>query len=397
MSAPKPLLTAEILQDLPAEALWPDRPTAADVNKLPNCAAVYLLMADASVPVQLATTQQLRRLARARLLDVDPEARGRTDLAAVTRGIRWREVDSAFEARWWYYLIARRMYPRHYRRMISFGPAWFLHIDWKQQVPDIDLTERIWQVEGECVGPWPTHDQCQKALDGLRDLFDLCRYPEQVRRAPQGVSCAYAEMGRCDAPCDGSIPMERYRERCREAWRFACGETRPWIDAAKDRMRRAAEAQAFELAGQVKQQVAFAWKWHDQWLSNARPERALNYLLLLPSQRRKGAKPLLFRQGTLIAGALTPARRLAKEANRWVDAALRSPPPEIAPPIRTEQTWLLAHFLLTRDAAQAFVRRLDGGDSLASLEAQVAGWAAERWPAKKEEAAAAESPQKIGP
>lgn len=174
---------------LPDELTWVGRLRRSDLARLPACPAVYLLLAESKVPVQLAATQHLRRLVAARLADSAPPPPGKADLVEIVRGIRWRPVHSAFEGRWWYYRLARQMYPKQYRRLISFGPAWFLHVDWQERVPEIRLSERIWQEGGEHVGPWLTHDTCRKALHGLWALFDLCRYHEQIRRAGRSALC----------------------------------------------------------------------------------------------------------------------------------------------------------------------------------------------------------------
>ena len=149
MSTAKESVDALVLEALPEELTWTGRPQEADLASLPGCPAVYLLVAPQDVPVQLATTQHLRRLAMSRLVDREGARRGKADLAEIVRGIRWREVYSAFEGRWWYYRLARRMYPKQYRRLISFGPAWFLEVDWREKVPEVRVTERVWQSAGQ--------------------------------------------------------------------------------------------------------------------------------------------------------------------------------------------------------------------------------------------------------
>jgi DNA polymerase-3 subunit epsilon len=359
MSHEKPSLDPAILASLPEETLWDGRPTPESIAQLPGCPAVYLLLASKRVPVQLATTQHLRRLAISRLADAEHAHATRADLAEVVRGIRWRAVHSAFEGRWWYYRLARELYPKRYRQLISFGPVWFLNVDWAQPVPELKVTDQVWRAPGESIGPWLTHDQCTKTLQGLWDLFELCRYPEQVRRAPGGERCAYAEMGRCDAPCDGSVPIGQYVERCRQAWTFAHGETRPWIDDAKARMKSAAREQRFEEAGLLKRQIAWAWRWHDHVRAHARPVSSLNYLLLIPVTRRRAWKPFLFWQGALANGPVLPDRTAAVDALSWLREQFSMDVAEIDPQVRTEQTWLLTHFLHSKAGAASVARRLE--------------------------------------
>ena len=343
---------------LPSVQSWTDRPTSSDLAALPGCPAVFLFVDALGGPIQLLTSQQLKRVVISRLSEPAETRRGRTDLAEVTRGVRWRGVHSPFEARWWYYRLARLLYPREYRKLISFGPAWFLHVDWDRKVPEMRVSERIWRIEGDFVGPWPTQRSCQQSLEGLCDLFDLCRYPEQVRRVPDGSRCAYADMGRCDAPCDGSVPLERYIERIRAVWRFAQGGVATWIRSAAERMKEAAAQQGYELAGQLKQQLEFAQVWRRRWLPTVCRAEQLNYLLVIPATRRKAWKLFLFRQGYLTDGPILGDRKLPTETPTWLAEALKQPGAEIDPITRTEQTWLVAHLLQHKEARAAIIERL---------------------------------------
>ena len=348
--------------ELPDVHTWAGRPESAEVASLPGCPAVYLFIDADGAPVQLATTQHLRRLTLSRLADPERRQPGKADLAEIVRGVRWRQVYSPFEGRWWYYRLARRMYPREYRRLISFGPAWFLNVDWQQPVAEIRVTERIWCVDGECLGPWPTQRSCQEALEGLWDLFELCRYPEQVRKAPHGARCAYAEMGRCDAPCDGSVPIDAFRERCRAAWRFACGSVREWITDATGRMQVAAAERQYERAGLIKRQLAFAEKWRRDSVPRIRPDEQFNDLLAIPVTRRRAHKLFLFRQGHLTDGPVLLDRKLAAQTPRWLEEALTRKPELLDATIRMEQTWLVAHFLYHQEARSAIRVPLPTGE-----------------------------------
>lgn len=360
--------SAAIADALPESLSWPSRPTAEDLNRLPGCPAVYLFVDSADQPVQLLTSQQLKRTAAARLGEPDPDQPVRTDLAAVVRGVRWRPVFSRFEARWRYYQLARILHPREYRKLVSFGPAWFLHVDWSRRIPELRVSERVWNAEGEFVGPWPTHQSCRQALEGLWDVFDLCRYPEQVRKAPAGARCAYADMGRCDAPCDGAVPIEQYVCRNRDAWRFASGGVDEWTLDAQVRMKQAAVQQEFEKAGLLKNQIEFARSWRRRWSEIVRPAEDLNFLLIIPATRRKAWKLFLFRRGDLIDGPLLAERKLAAETPSWLLEQLSRAPAELSGTVRMEETWLAAHFMHHKESGAAIVVHLAEDRAPADLE-----------------------------
>jgi DNA polymerase-3 subunit epsilon len=336
---------------------WSGRASPDHLKSLPNYPAVVLLTDEAARPVQLLTTQQLKRLAMSRLTAAEA-SRGRADLAAIVRGIRWRRVHCAFEGRWWYYRLARVLHPQQYRKLVSFGPAWFLHVDWTQPIPEIRVTERVWEVAGDRVGPWASRSAAQRAQEGLWDLFDLCRYPEQIRRAPRGTPCAYAEMGRCDAPCDGSVPLDAYVGRCRMAWAFACGGIAAWSERAAARMQQSAAAQRYEEAGQIKQQLEFARTWQGEWAEQVHPVETLNYLACLPVARRRSWKLFLFRRGYLEDGPVLPQRKLGPGGEKWARERAAVSPTEAPAVVRTEQTWLWCQLLFGREAESAIVVRL---------------------------------------
>ncbi len=354
---------------LPSARSWAARPTAGDLTNLPGHPAVLLFVDEAGAPIQLLTAQQFKRTVISRLSQPDETRRGRADLAEVVRGVRWRQVYCPFEARWRYYRVARVLHPREYRRLVLFGPAWFLHVDWSRPIPELHVTERIWCLRGEFVGPWPTHKSCQQALEGLWDLFDLCRYPEEVRQAPGGTRCAYAEMGRCDAPCDGSAPLERYIGRSRAAWGFAEGGTAAWMQSATERMRQAAAERRYERAGLLRQQLEFAQMWRRRWSPRIRPAGQLSLLLAVPATRRKAWKLFLFRQGDLTDGPLLPDREFVEQTPAWLAEQLQQPPDKLDDAVRMEQTWLTAHFLQHKEARTAVIASLSEAAVPADLPA----------------------------
>lgn len=352
MSAAK--LPTEVRAALPEACAWAARPTPAELRSLPSGPTIYLLLDTSETPVQLATTQSLRRLLTARFAELAGPRPGRTDLTEIVRAVRWRPVGTAFEARWWYYRLARALYPADYRRRIAFGPAYFLNVDWDRAVPELRVTERIWCQPGQFIGPWASVKAAQEALHGLWDLFDLCRYPEQVSRAPHGTRCAYAEMGRCDAPCDGSVPLAAYLERCRAAWRFAAGGVQPWIGAAAAEMQRAAAERRYERAGLLKRQIEFARYWQRQWGPHVRVWEQFRCLLVLRVARRRAWKLLSFHGGHLADGPVVTERRLVAGARTWLATPPEQPAANLSDAVRMEQTWLVGQWLLRPRPGEGF-------------------------------------------
>ncbi len=347
---------------LPESRAWPAAVTESDLDGLGAYPAVYLLVDQRDQPILLASTQSLRRAVSARLLE-RPEASARADLRAVTRGIRWCQVHSPFEARWCYYRLARLFYPDVYRKQVGFGPAWFLHVDSSASIPEIRVTERIWRLHGQFLGPFPTRATSRAALEDLWDLFDLCRYPEQVRKTPNGQRCSYAEMGRCDAPCDGSVPLSSYRDRTGWAWQFAGGagfqdgpnrSADAWIAGIETRMKQASSEMAFERAGLLKRQLETARQWRAKYAELVQDE-SMRWLVILPVTRRKAWKPFWFDRGVLEAGDILAEKKTPTGVLEWLADVWSRPSARVADEVRMEQTWLLFHLLSRVERERAVV------------------------------------------
>ncbi len=365
---------------LPKALEWTGRATDAVLQAAPGAPGVLAFLDDQDRVVNVLSSQHLRRLAATRLAppETDEPSR-RTDLGAIVRKVRYRVTRSAFESQWWYWQVTRWWRPGEYRKLLGFGPVWFLWFDASGAVPQIKVTERIWRDGDEMVGPWGSRREAQQALDGLIDLFDLCRYPEQVRRAPRGQACAYADMGRCDAPCDGSVPLEAYRERMQAAWRYACDGPSAWLTEARRRMQAAATELAFEQAALLKEQCAFSEQWLATWGETLRAADRLRLLLAIPVTRRKAFVTFLFDRGALIEGLELSERKLRAQATAderaddsaehsptlllrackgWLAAATRTSN-ELDPTERMEQTWLTLGHLFRRGSDRSITVWLD--------------------------------------
>ena len=215
---------------------------------------VYLLSDADDRPVQLLCVKNLRASLKRRLggnEQVGPSRR--VNYRDLIRHVRWRRVDSAFEADWIYYEIARQLFPHSYQGMVGFRPAWFIHVnpenDFPRYIKTVDLTR-----PGMYIGPVADKHVAARLIQLVEDLFDLCRYYNILVQAPAARPCAYKEMGKCPAPCDGSISMQQYRHLIEWSARTLV-DPHDAVRAHKARMQQAAAALQFETAGKIKAYV----------------------------------------------------------------------------------------------------------------------------------------------
>jgi len=341
----------------------------AFLRDIPAKWAVYLMADEAGRPVQLLCVKNLRYSIKRRL-GIDQDAAGpsrRVDYRALVRRISWRRVDSAFEADCVYLEFARILFPQTYQGMVGFRPAWFVHVNPDSPFPRYTKTIDLGVRTGALMGPLEDKHAAGRLVEQAADWFDLCRYYHILVESPHGKACAYKEMGKCPAPCDGSISMEQYR-------RLVDWSARSIVDPAdlirdqKQRMNAAATELRFETAARIK---AFIDSLGQLGKGAFRHVRRLSDFKFLSFQRgpREGtAKVFLISPGEVEEIACLP-----HEPSRPADimrlaltlAADRSPSAVDA--IGAERIGVVAHHLFLARATHGVFLPLDSVDEKSIL------------------------------
>src|SRR5882724_2202377 len=183
--------------------------------------AVYLLADENDQPVQLLSVKNLRASLKRRLGGEETIGLSkRVNYHEIVRNIYWRRVDSGFEADWIYLEAARELFPRTYQGMVGFKPAWFVQVDPTNNFPRYIKTIAPLGKRGLVIGPLEDKHAAARLIQLVEDSFDLCRYYNILVESPNAKACAYKEMGKCPAPCDGSISMSEYRQLVRYSLRL---------------------------------------------------------------------------------------------------------------------------------------------------------------------------------
>jgi DNA polymerase-3 subunit epsilon len=238
-----------IVVDRPASG-WSDA-----VDQIPARPGVVALEDHTGAAQLLGTTADTRAFCTRRLLATGADARA--DLGGITSRVSVTPVESAFEADLVYLALARERMPRAHRQHMARAALAFVRLDPASSAPHPVVLEAE-QARGvevaTLLGP-VLRTKAASFAEGLVDAFDLCRYPSVLAQAPAGVPCAYKEMGRCPAPCDGSEPFDVFRRRVEQA--LAELRLRPLARAGTHEaaMKLAAAAGQFELAARHKQQL----------------------------------------------------------------------------------------------------------------------------------------------
>lgn len=318
-----------------------------DPRSLPSHGGVYALCDARGSLIQTLGAQHLRRSIAARLAPAENDRRSRrVDLRDVVRRIWWRPTHSVFEGKLAYLEISRRLSPDGYRKDLPFGPAWFATIRLADRFPRWRVDSTAFQPGAVDVGPFARRSECGEFVALLEDVFDLCRYHEVLERTPDGEACAYFDMGKCPAPCDGRIPFERYRGMLSASVRFATGGFDERLAALEADMRRSAAARAYARAAGLRATVASARRFIGGWRLRGVTAEHFRYLIVQRGETRSRVKAFVMDRGYVEGLPSTALKSLSAAAPTWIARArarLEDDGSDAAH--RSARVWLVSHFL----------------------------------------------------
>jgi hypothetical protein len=347
---------------------WPDVPAKG---------AVYLLAGgnEGSEPLLLATVGNLRAALQRRLTDDPPDTRSkRIQYGQVCTRVFWRLVHSPFAANWWYWNAARTLFPNTYKQMIASRPAWWIALDRDEPYPEFRRTQNLSDSALRYLGPIRDKTSAGKLIETLEDLFDLCRYHNILLQTPHGKPCAYKEMGKCPAPCDGSVPMDWYYAQLDHALAFLAGESRiAWRAAQQNAMKAAATRLEFEAAAKIKARLTRAALLDAEPYSHLQPLENFAFLALQPGQGKPYVEPWLIHGGTVECLPQIKKKEIAASAEALFAQCRALAAKPVKPPLDStaaEQIGIVAHHLFRGPDDAGIYLRLN---ELTTIEPLLAG------------------------
>jgi len=331
---------------------------------------VVYLMSDADDrPVQLLCVKNLRASLKRRLggsEQVGPSRR--VNYRDLVRYVRYRRVDSAFEADWLYYEIARQVFPQSYQGMVGFRPAWFIHVDPQHNFPRYIKTTDLSR-SGLYIGPLADKHAAARLIQLIEDLFDLCRYYNILVEAPNASACAYKEMGKCPAPCDGSLSMEQYRHLIEWSAKTLV-DPADAVRAHKNRMQQAALALKFESAGKIKTYVEQMSQLGNGSYRHARWLKDFVFVSFQHGPRGGTMKVFLILPGHIqeVACVINEPRWPAELLGAILSHCEAARSAAAVDEVGTERIGIVAHHLFSAKAAHGVFVRLDQLDEKVILK-----------------------------
>jgi excinuclease ABC subunit C len=129
-----------------------------------------------------------------------------------------------------------------------------LRLDPKARFPRLEVTRRIGQDGAKYFGPYHSATSCRATLAVVNRHFKLRTCTDQVlnsRKRP----CLQYQIKRCDAPCVFPVTDDEYGRQVQDVGLFLDGKDDELLKRLGSRMRDAAAAEKYEIAGGLRDQI----------------------------------------------------------------------------------------------------------------------------------------------
>ncbi|HLT60859.1 MAG TPA: DEDD exonuclease domain-containing protein, partial [Microlunatus sp.] len=229
------------------------RSWAAD---LPEGPGVYLFVAEHGEDRQVLYVGKSKNIRkRVRTYFTAAETRRRMDeMVRIATGVEAVECATALQAEVCELRLIATHAPRYNRRSkFPERQHWIKITD--EPFPRLSLVRTVRDDRATYFGPFRRREAATDAMLALYDGFPIRQCAPRIPLAQTGPSCALAEMGRCSAPCDGSISRDDYNRIVDQVRAALSDDIRPAVAALRYRLRRLARQQRFEEAAAVRQRL----------------------------------------------------------------------------------------------------------------------------------------------
>ena len=246
--------TLEELQTFSSRVSTAQRKKRHLAEGLPHSPGVYLFRDDRARILYIGTSRDLRT--RVRSYFTASETRSRmgemVNLASSVTGI---ECATALEAEVRELRLIAEHKPRYNRRSRFPEKVHFIKLT-REPWPRLSVVRRVLADDADYLGPFSSRKTADKCLAALHDTFPVRQCSGRLAQEPSRAACVLAEMGRCLAPCDGSVDTTTYAAVVRQLRDTLLRRPDEVVDAINQRMSVLAADERFEEAGLHRDRLA---------------------------------------------------------------------------------------------------------------------------------------------
>lgn len=227
-----------------------------ELKKLPARPGVYIMHDAHDAIIYVGKAKILKN--RVRQYFQDP-ARLTPKIQKMVPQIKWFEyivVDSEMEALVLECNLIKEHRPK-YNAMLKDDKMYpYIKVCVDEDYPRVFITRKMMRDKAKYFGPYTNAAACKETMELLRKLYKIRNCSRQITEDGEKTRpCLYKHIGQCDAPCEGGVSKEAYKNMISEVMRFLDGDTDGIIKDLKAKMLAASEEMDFENAAVYRDRI----------------------------------------------------------------------------------------------------------------------------------------------
>ncbi|MGH8971090.1 MAG: DEDD exonuclease domain-containing protein, partial [Actinomycetes bacterium] len=221
---------------------------------LPHAPGVYLFADEHGEVLYVGRSKDLR--SRVRTYFTASETRGRmAEMVGLAETVTPIECATPLEAEVRELRLIAAHKPRYNRRSRFPERARWLKLT-VEAFPRLSAVHSVKDDGATYLGPFSSARQVELATAAVHEAFPLRQCASRLSPSKPSTACVLAEMGRCNAPCDGRESVDAYSVHVAAVRAAMVGDVRPLVAAVGRRVRRLSDAERFEDAAMHRDRLA---------------------------------------------------------------------------------------------------------------------------------------------
>jgi DNA polymerase-3 subunit epsilon len=272
------------------------------VRDAPDAAGVYRFVGERGDILYVGKATSLRQ--RLRSYFGQDRRRSVADLVRDVARVEWTTTPTVLEAAVREVRAIGLHKPRYNRRSKFPERAAWVKVT-SEPFPRLSLVAAPRDDGATYLGPLRTRRTAEQVIEAIHTASRIRQCSPRIRLSQDHPACVLKDLGRCDAPCDGSIGRDAYASVVDEVRRWLHGDAADLVERLRQRMLQLAGDDRFEDASAIRNRLHAV----TNALARDRSLRSLACVDELVLQRHHGRdrELLLIRHGRL-AATMTAAR-----------------------------------------------------------------------------------------
>ncbi len=227
-------------------------------GEIPTAPGVYRFRDDAGRVIYVGKAKSLRPRLSSYFQDVSGLHQRTQQMVLTASSVDWTVVDTEVEALALEYSWIKEFDPRFnvkYRDDKSYP---WLAVTVSEEFPRVTVMRGAQRKGVRYFGPYGHAWAIRDTVDTLLRVFPMRSCSQGVfrRAAAIGRPCLLGDIGKCAAPCVGRVTAEEHRAIVDDFLAFMGGQTAGFTKRIEKRMREASDAEEFELAAKLRDDLA---------------------------------------------------------------------------------------------------------------------------------------------